>query len=249
MSNSHQYIALICSLPHLGLLFSRADVPISAFRLKQRLAVLAPDHARLLRDMIAVTDWAGVARCNEDSEVLARANKVVADLADYPDLQHLAGTRMETRTIIAALRRRRDGQETPGDIRGWGFGRWCTQISNNWSDPGFGLSHFMPWVPEAHQLMAAGDHIAMERLALTEVFRQLDHYGHTHQFDFEAVGIYVLRWVIVERWSRYNVEDARRRLGILVDAALNPSNPAPPFPLARPEPFLGQPAIFEETAL
>ena len=220
MSRPHQYIALVSSLPHLGKLFSRKDVPISAFRLKQRLSMLEPAHASLLREMAEVTAWAGVAGYDRDIDVILRANKVLADLAAYPDLQHLVGARMETRTLIAALRRRRDGQESAGDIENWGFGRWCAQVKANWSDPAFGLGHFMPWVGEAHQLMRAGDHIAMERLVLTQVFRQMGHYGNLHEFDFEAVAIYVLRWVIVERWSRYNEADARARLATLVASAL-----------------------------
>ncbi|MEW4458948.1 hypothetical protein AB1K42_12685 [Roseibium algicola] len=221
MSRPHQYIALVSSLPHLGKLFSRKDVPISGFRLKQRLSMLEPAHASLLREMVEVTAWAGVAGYDRDIDVILRANKVLADLAAYPDLQHLVGARMETRTLIAALRRRRDGQESAGDIENWGFGRWCAQVKANWSDPAFGLGHFMPWVGEAHQLMRAGDHIAMERLVLTQVFRQMGHYGNLHEFDFEAVAIYVLRWVIVERWSRYNEADALARLATLVASALD----------------------------
>jgi len=221
MSRPHQYIALVTSLPHLGKLFSVKEVAISGFRLKQRLdSMLEPEHARLLREVVEVTAWAGVAKYDEDIEIIRRANQVIGDLKDYPDLQHLVGARMETRTLIAALRRRRDGQETAGDISTWGFGRWCTQIKANWSDPAFGLGHYMPWIGEAHRLMQAGDHIGMERLVLTQVFRQLDHYLTLHEFDFEAVGIYVLRWVIVERWSRYNEHDARERLQSLLTAAL-----------------------------
>ncbi|MBN9672628.1 hypothetical protein [Roseibium aggregatum] len=221
MSRPHQYISLVTSLPHLGKLFSVKDVPISGFRLRQRIAgMLEPEHARLLREVVEVTAWAGVAKYDEDIEIIRRANQVIGELKDYPDLQHLVGARMETRTLIAALRRRRDGQETAGDISTWGFGRWCGQIKANWSDPAFGLGHYMPWIGEAHRLMQAGDHIGVERLFLTQVFRQLDHYLTLHEFDFEAVGIYVLRWVIVERWSRYNEDDARDRLKSLLDAAL-----------------------------
>ena len=89
MSRPHQYIALVSSLPHLGKLFSRKDVPISGFRLKQRLSMLEPVHAILLREMVEVTAWAGVAGFDRDIDVIRRANKVLADLQAYPDLQHL----------------------------------------------------------------------------------------------------------------------------------------------------------------
>lgn len=75
MSRPHQYIALVSSLPHLGKLFSRKDVPISGFRLKQRLSMLEPAHASLLREMVEVTAWAGVAGYDRDIDVIRRAKR------------------------------------------------------------------------------------------------------------------------------------------------------------------------------
>jgi hypothetical protein len=244
MNRRHQYIALVTGLPHLGRLFSRKEVPISRFRLRQRLSMLEPEHARLIRAIIDLTAWAGVAKYSEDSEVIRQAKEVVADLKDYPDLQHLVGARMETRTLIAALRRRRNGQDTPGDVASWGYGRWCNRIQANWTDPAFGLGHFMPWVGEANRLLREDDHIGMERLALTQVFRQLDHYNGLHEFDFEAVVIYALRWVIVERWSRYNTEVAARRLEALTAAALGDAGAGGPQ-TGREDLFTDSSAAFE----
>jgi hypothetical protein len=220
MSERYRYITLVTSLPHLGRIFSQAEVPLSRFRLKQRMRMLDTGHYELLEKIVAATTWAGVSGFENDADVILTANRTIKALKDYPTLQHLVGARMETRTIIAALRRRHDGDDTAGDIDGWGYGRWRRSIKDNWTDPAFGLSHFMPWVSQAHTLLASGDHIAMERLVLTEIFRQLDHYGAPHQFDFEAVAIYTLRWVIIERWSQYNTEVARERLEELVSLAL-----------------------------
>ena len=41
-----------------------------------------------------------------------------------------------------------------------------------------------------------------------------------HQFDFEAVVIYVVKWSIVERWGRYNSAGAARRFEELTESAL-----------------------------
>lgn len=229
MAGQHQYIALITSLPYLGKLFSRKDVPISEYRLRQRLSMLEDRHTDLLKQILKVITWAGVAPLEDEQTVIRLAREVVAGLEAHPDLQHLVSSRMETRTLIAALRRRRDGQDTPGNVEAWGYGRWCNFIHANWSDPSFGLGHFMPWVGEAHRLLQSGDHIGMERLALTQVFEQLDHYNKTHEFDFEAVCIYVLRWTVVQRWARYNLQDARDRLQHMVQLALDgdPKKAAP----------------------
>ncbi|MBD8878748.1 hypothetical protein [Roseibium polysiphoniae] len=226
MSERFRYITLATSLPHLGSLFSQAKVPLSEFRLKQRVKMLSPEHQRLLNRVIEVTAWSGVARFANDQDVIRLARVVIDDLKDNPTLQDLVRARMETRTAIAALRLRHDGQEDAGTISEWGFGRWCRQIETHWTDPGFGLSHFMPWISEANRLIQAGEHIAMERLVLGEVFSQLDHHGAGHDFDFEAIVIYVLRWVIVERWSRYSTDAARERLETLVGDILTPPTAA-----------------------
>lgn len=219
MGDRHAYVTLVASLPHLGQPFTRKDVPISRYRLEQRLAMLAPADHRRLRSVVAITAWAGVARFKRDADVIARARSVIADLADSPDLADLVASRMETRTLIAALRLRRDGADTPGDIGAWGHGRWCGHIRSRWRDPAFGLGHVMPWISEASRLMLEENHIGVERLVLKEVFRQLDRAGARHEFDFEAVAIYALRWVIVERWSRYGAVPAAARLRRLVGEA------------------------------
>jgi len=233
MSERLRYITLVTSLPHLGKLFAKAEVPISQFRLEQRMTMLTPEHRRLLDRVIEVTAWAGVASFQNDKEIIALANTVIGELDDYLDLQHLVSGRMETRTIMAALRRRRDGQESAGDIDSWGFGRWNSKIAANWTDQAFGLGHFMPWILTANQAMHAGDHISVERTALTEVVRQIDHYGQNHAFDFEAVVIYALRWTVVAQWATYSQGQAAQRLEGLVDAVLAaapdlPGGPAHP---------------------
>ncbi|MTH98819.1 DUF2764 family protein [Roseibium sp. RKSG952] len=230
MSDRYRYITLISSLPHLGRLFSQKDVPISEFRLRERMKMLDSGHQDLLNRVIEVTAWAGVAKLHTDEEVVRLADAVIRELGTSPVLQELVLVRMETRTIIAALRRRLAGNAGPGDIARWGYGRWRRQIAENWTDPSFGLGHFIPWIAEADRLMRSGDHIAMERLTLTQVFRQLDREGATHTFDFEAVVIYVLRWTIVARWATYNAETASERLRGLIDSALQtaPDLPGPP---------------------
>ena len=52
-----------------------------------------------------------------------------------------------------------------------------------------------------------------------------------HDFDFEAVVYYVLRWSLVDRWSRYDAEAAAVRFAELLDAAIAES-PLADSPLA-----------------
>lgn len=227
MSERFRYITLVSSLPHLRGLFSQAEVPLSEFRLKQRVGMLETEHRRLLERVLQVSTWAGVANCADDAQVIRLTDAVVSELNGHPTLQNLVAARLETRTIIAALRRRRDGQESAEGIDDWGYGRWRRIIAANWTDPGFGLTHFMPWVAEAHQLLQTGEHIAMERLVLGQIFDQLERYAANHAFDFEAVVIYVLRWAIIERWSHYDTEIARTRLQDLVRTILTDQPTSP----------------------
>ncbi|GGB33509.1 hypothetical protein GCM10011316_01960 [Roseibium aquae] len=234
MSERMRYITLATSLPYLGRLFAKADIPISRFRLEQRLGMLTPGHRRLLDRVIQVTAWAGVAPLQDDKQIISLARSVIDDLSDHPDLQHLVSGRMETRTLMAALRRRRDGQQTPGDVDSWGYGRWNSAIAANWSDQAFGLGHFMPWIAKANQAMLAGDHLSVERTALTEVIRQIDHYGQNHAFDFEAVVIYVLKWTVFARWAAYSQDKAAQRLSGLIDAVLATAPDLPGGPVRVP---------------
>ena len=244
MSDRLQYITLMSSLPHIGRIFTEHGTGLSKFRLDERLKLLRPDHRRLLDRAIGVTAWAGVGRYRTDAEIIALARSVMAELGEYPTLQALVQSRMETRTIIAALRRRRDGAADPGDVTSWGFGRWCRRIQENWSDPGFGLSHFMPWVAEADQHLRSGDHIAMERVVLTHAFTQIDRLAAGHDFDFEAVVIYVLRWIIVERWTLYSPAKAAERLRQLLDEAL--STASRPHAAVLPAAIPADPAASQE---
>ncbi len=60
----------------------------------------------------------------------------------------------------------------------------------------------------------------MERLLFEVVWDKLGRLGEGHYFDFEAVVLYVLRWNLADRWSRYQGEAAVERFRSLVDSGL-----------------------------
>ncbi len=220
LSPSFRFVALMASLPHLAPLFSQSKPPISGFRLKQRLSVLEEQERKCLEAIVSLTSWESLADEKQDREILRQISTVIDLVQLWPDLVELVAVRMEARTVIAALRRRRQGQTTAGDISDWGYGRWNAIIRENWNEPGFGLSRVMSWVGEANALMTKSDHVGMERLVLLEVFRQMNRFAEEHLFDFEAVVIYVLRWRLIERWSRYEAKGAGERLRELVAKVL-----------------------------
>jgi len=121
---------------------------------------------------------------------------------------------------VAALRRRKLGQNAPGGLRDWGFGRWLDQIQRYWSEPGFRLEGVFPWVLEADRLLNDQDTVGFERLLLGLVWNKLDRASEGHYFDFTAVVIYVLRWNIIARWTRNQGRKAVMRFHTLVDSGL-----------------------------
>ena len=53
-----------------------------------------------------------------------------------------------------------------------------------------------------------------------QAWKNVSRQAGEHEFDFEAVVIYVLKWDIVDRWVRYNGEEAAKRFEELTRAGL-----------------------------
>jgi len=219
MAGSHQYATLISSLPHPGPLFGATQTPLSRLRLDERLSMLEEYHLRLLRRVEQSVLWSHQPIGRSDAEIIHHARRLLEDV-DNPLLRELVQHRLEVRTVVAALRRRQRGEETPDKSVLWGFGRWVDHIRRHWTEPAFRLHGVYPWLPRAQQLLHEGDAVALERLLLEVAWRHLARVGANHFFDFEAVVIYLLRWSIIQRWVHYDAEIAARRFESLVDEGL-----------------------------
>jgi hypothetical protein len=208
----------MASLPPIGFL-SDKEPPIGRTRLMERLADLAPDDAALLRRLIEIVSWRFVDVTRDDAAFLAEAEALLADIGN-PTLAAVLRDRLETRTVVAALRRRHAGEDAPPKGARWGFGRHVERLRAGWSLPDFGLAAFYPWLPAAREALEAGDAVALERLLLETAWGQQARQAPGHEFDFEAVALYVLRWSMADRWARYDADAAQARFGALLDAAL-----------------------------
>ena len=60
----------------------------------------------------------------------------------------------------------------------------------------------------------------LERLQFAVNWQMLDRIGAEHYFDFEAVIIYLMRWNLMERWTRYNGDAAIECFRKLVDSGI-----------------------------
>lgn len=220
MADPDRYVALISSLPHHDSLFAAKVTPLSRQRLMQRLQDLEPTDHALLMQVWRLVDWAQYSLDDDVARITKRVRDVLAQL-DNPCLCEMIAQRFELRTLVAGLRRRHRGETTPPPHKDWGYGRWLERMTRYWQEPGFRLERVYPWVFEADRLLGNDDPLGLERLILRETWRQLDRIGAGHYFDFEAVVIYVMRWDLVDRWTRYDGEHALHRFHGLVEQGLN----------------------------
>lgn len=217
MSAPDAYITLISSLPSSERLFVAKQPPLSRLRLNRRLSALSAKDADMLARIETLLSWSAYDRQSDLPGLTRRAKALLADL-EHPTLRDVVRERMDLRTAVAALRMRHKG--APAPTAPWGVSRWMPQIMRNWSDPAFGLSTAMPWLPEAAHLLENGDTLALQRHLLDTSFRQLQRHAAKHHFDFEAVVLYVLKWNIFDRWAKADSAAAARRFAELSEDAL-----------------------------
>jgi hypothetical protein len=222
MGASMAYVTLMASLPRPLSLFGATQTPISRLKLDRRLRMLDPDDAIDLAAIEDALQWGHLPISLSEDEVLHRARLAMAD-TNNPSIRQIIRDRLEMRTCVAALRRRRDGMAAPPAGLSWGYGRWTGHIARNWTEASFRLDGVFPWILEADRLLTEDDPVALERLLMQTAWISLGRLLGGHEFDFEAVVIYVLRWNLVDRWVRYDNQAAAGRFDQLVEAGLVPA--------------------------
>jgi hypothetical protein len=219
MSDPNAYVMLISGLPRPEALFRSKRPPLSRLKLDRRLRVLAPEDAELLKRVEQVLNWATLPITLTEEQIVARARAAMQSI-DNETVRLIIRDQLEIRTCMAALRHRHRGEQAPAAGRVWGYGRWLAHIARNWSETSFRLDTVFPWLREAAKLLKAGDSLALQRLLLEQAWKNVGRQAGEHEFDFEAVVIYVLKWDIVDRWVRYNGEEAAKRFEELTRAGL-----------------------------
>ncbi|MGL6134355.1 MAG: DUF2764 family protein [Prochlorococcaceae cyanobacterium] len=232
---SPRYTTLVASLPPLGGLFEAREPAISRLKLQSRLSLLHPNDRSSLDRAIGIlsqglfetssddggSSGGGAAQgpVGGDALLLADTQRFFLEVSN-PLLRQLVGHRLDLRTVVAALRRRHRGESEPPRDQAWGYGPLLPTIERHWSEPTLGLAGVLPWIGEALRLLESNDLIGLERLLFTLIWRELDRLAQGHNFDFEAVVIYLARWSLVERWSNYDSVAAARRFRQLVHGGL-----------------------------
>lgn len=231
-----QYLTLLSGLPANISLFSAKKTPVSRIKLEQKLTTLEPHHRQLLSNIESVLQWGYLSpQMKHDQnkanalQPVERIKKVLAEVKDR-QLNTLVRDKLDFRSLVGALRHRHDDPATvlSGD---WTVSRFKQNIENNWQEPYFRLEHACPWLPQAKQHIDNDEPLLLEKLLLQTAWQHLSRPPSAsstssagsagQEFSFYAVVIYVLKWNIVERWTRYDSEAASLRFQQLIHSGLN----------------------------
>jgi len=218
-AGSDKYITLMASMPALAMPFAARELPISRLGLAARLRMLDDDDASLLERIQDVMVWERIDVSLPAAEIIRSVNEVMGAL-DSETLRAVVRERFELRTVLAALRRRRRGEEAPPVNMIWGYGGYVDHIRRNWTRPHFGLRRTMPWLGEVRELHDIGSTRRLDQATSRVAWQSLAAAQPAHEFDFDAVAIYVLRYDMIARWLGRSVERARKRFDQLVTAGL-----------------------------
>jgi hypothetical protein len=211
------YYDLIASLPQLTH-FERADrLPITPLRLEQRLRRLRPEHAEQLNQARMLVRWRPERMtAMHDASLLSAYRRLMGPPIEAP-LRDYVAFRLMQQTLLAALRRKRDGLELPDASIMWGIGPHVHRIRTHWDEPAFGLEHLYPWLSQVHDRLSAGDAIGLEQLTMDLNWRWLTRRAEPNMFGFEAVWAFVFKWDMLQAWLACDAGRARIRFRELID--------------------------------
>jgi len=212
---------LMASLPpHPLSLWDLKNKPVSRIHLERRLTLLNDTDRQQLEQIESVLHWSKVdAENNSDAIIAAETDRIIKS-SNLELLKDVIAWRMEVRTLVTAIRRRKLGGGAPLKNELWGYGQVLPFIRKNWQIEDFSLSHRFAWIQQANTLFETEQCVELEKLLLKLSWQYYETIGRAHYFDFEAVVIYVLRWNIINRWAQSNQEIAMRQFEMLVDNGL-----------------------------
>jgi hypothetical protein len=215
------YYTLVASLPPLPH-FERAErLPISQYRLEQRLRMLDAEDAHQLSSAEALIGWRPERSFGKGDEETASQYRAIMEQPLHPALAEFVDFRMDQQTVMAALRRRRSRMALPQGGQEWGAGRWVRWIEGHWDDSDFRFGSVVPWVPEVLGYLEAGEAVALERLLMNVAWQRLNRIADRDLFGFEAVMAYVFKWDILRNWLAQNGEAGKKQFQKLVEEAMH----------------------------
>ena len=215
MKRGRSYYTLVASLPALPWSFQTDRVPITWPRLEHRLKMLTPEDSEVVNQLRTILFWDQQRRDHTDEEVISHYDQFMSTIQN-----RLAGEivsfRMDIRTIVSGLRRRRRGLPPPS-----GVGQWTEPIRRNWDHPQFNLARQHSWIAEVEGLLSTPDCLDVERILLGVGWKHWTRLADQHYFDFEAVLLYLARWDILNRWVDLDATLGQQRFEQLVTESIS----------------------------
>ena len=199
------YYTLIASLPHLPPHYDVERLPISRSALSARLRLLREDDQFVLRQLVDFLAWDRQPFDRTDEEVVSEYDRLQEEIRHKLVLQ-IIDLRINVRTLVGALRRRRDESGPP-----IGVGPLVEPIRRAWSKPHFGLERQFPWIVEFEEHLKSGEAMSAQRVLFDYTWTTWRRMAADFTFSFEAVLLYIARWSIVDRWTSCDAEVGRNR--------------------------------------
>jgi len=208
-----QYYTLVASLPTLPSHFDVERTPVSQPRLRQLLKQLSDEDADTVHQLSSFFRWDRQLIGWSDQDIKARYDELMRN--KQPVIREIINLRINVRTIVAALRRRRANLDPPTAV-----GALVDTIRRNWHDPTFGLGLRHRWIEPFSQQMIEGEVVAAERILFEFSYRTWSTLAAQYHFTFEAIPLYVARWEIINRWTSRDIRIGRQRFEHLTQQAL-----------------------------
>jgi len=214
------YAMLMASLPpHTLSLWNVKHEPLSRVQLERRLSLLSAEDSDLLNAIEKVLHWSKMPDFENDT-LIAAASTQLLDSMENAFLREVTIWRLDIRTIMTALRRRKLAHSVNESEVYLGYSSLVSSIKKNWQMDDFSLAARYPWIQEADLLLKTAQCVELEKLLLNLSWQYYEKIGQGHYFDFEAVILYVLRWDIINRWSQNDEQSAMQHFEVLVEAGL-----------------------------
>lgn len=211
---SRSYYTLVASLPALPPHIDVDRVPITRPRLDERLQMLEAD------DLAVVDQWDRFVRWDQqlldqtDEDVAVKYKQLEKDITNST-LWKMIEYRMDVRTIVAAIRRKRVGLPAPT-----GVGQWVEHIRRNYQHPEFQLQDRFGWIGKFIACLDSNDALAAQRLLFESNYQYWTRMNQQVTFSFEAVLLYLARWEIIDRWTSRDAQAGQERFQTILTETL-----------------------------
>ena len=208
------YFTLIASLPPLPPHFDVTRPPITRLQLNDRLKMLSAEDARTIEQLNEFLAWDHQPFDQSDEQVVARFHRLEHEI-HHPVIWRIVENRLNMRTIISALRRRRADEGPPS-----GVGDLVDPIRRQWKEPYFRLENRFPWIEPFVAHWQAGEALEAERILFEFMWELRYRLAAEFTFSFEAVLLYLARWTIIDRWTSRDAEVGKARFDQMIEETL-----------------------------